>query len=403
MRFETLQECTCPKGVALLLIKSRQMIQRGGIFCIDGQRFTQLVLRAFRLTTVERTGSGVGMCDFAGGVERVGDGAIKIRSGFNKLALAAQEGRKAVERCPVFRREADRIALWEACRDVLRHWIDHGVRIFRVDNPHTKPVAFWAWVIDSLRRDHPDLVFLAEAFTAPTMMAKLAEVGFSQSYTYFTWRHEAWELRDYVTELTQGPLSEYMRPSFWPNTPDILPISLEEKGEAHFLIRLSLAATLSSNYGIYGPLFELGLNKAYPGKEEYIDSEKYEIKNWDWERDTKTKQLITRVNQIRKENTALQSTWNITFHDTDNQQLLCYSKMDEAKENKLLMIVSLDPLHTQSGWVKVPMHEFGLPENEPYVLHDLISDQRYSWKGEWNYVELRPHEMPAHLFRLETL
>lgn len=293
--------------------------------------------------------------------------------------------------------------LWKELKSIVDFWIGKGVRVFRVDNPHTKPFRFWEWLIREVHAKHPDIIFLAEAFTRPRVMEKLAKIGFNQSYTYFTWRNTRTEFKDYLTELTKTDRREYFRPNFWPNTPDILPISLEEKGEPAFLIRLILAATLSSNYGIYGPVFELGLNKAYPGKEEYIDSEKYEIKNWAWERDTKTKQLITRINQIRKENPALQSTWGITFHDTDNQQLLCYSKMDEAKENKLLIVVSLDPLHTQSGWVKVPMYEFGLPDHEPYVLHDLISDQRYSWKGEWNYVELRPHEMPAHLFRLEAL
>jgi len=293
--------------------------------------------------------------------------------------------------------------LWKELKSIVDFWIGKGVRVFRVDNPHTKPFRFWEWLISEVHSKHPDIIFLAEAFTRPRVMEKLAKIGFNQSYTYFTWRNNRDEFREYLTELTQTDRREYFRPNFWPNTPDILPVSLENKGEASFLTRLFLAATLSSNYGIYGPVFELGLNKAYPGKEEYIDSEKYEIKNWDWERDNKIKQLITRINQIRKENIALQSTWGITFHDSDNPQLLCYSKVDQDKENKLLMIVNLDPLYTQSGWVKVPMEQFGLTDGEPYVLYDLISDQRYSWKGEWNFVELRPHEMPAHLFRLEAL
>jgi len=293
--------------------------------------------------------------------------------------------------------------LWKELKSIVDFWIKNGVRVFRVDNPHTKPFRFWEWLIQEVHAKHPDIIFLAEAFTRPRVMEKLAKIGFNQSYTYFTWRNSAEEFREYLNELTQTDRRDYFRPNFWPNTPDILPISLENKGEASFLIRLFLASTLSSNYGIYGPVFELGLNKAYPGKEEYIDSEKYEIKNWDWNRDNKIKQLITRINEIRKENAALQSTFGIAFHESDNAQLLCYSKIDQDKENKLLMIVTLDPLHTQSGWVKVPMQEFGLREGEPYVLHDLISDQRYSWKGEWNYVELRPNDMPAHLFRLESL
>src|SRR5690554_2587408 len=209
-------------------------------------------------------------------------------------------------------------------------------------------------------------------------MEKLAKIGFNQSYTYFTWRNSAEEFREYLNELTQTDRRDYFRPNFWPNTPDILPISLENKGEASFLIRIFLAATLSSNYGIYGPLFELGLNKAYPGKEEYIDSEKYEIKNWDWARRTKTKDLITKLNQIRKQNTALQTTWNIEFHETDNPELMCYSKIDREKGNKLLFIVSLDGEYTQSGWIKVPMEEFGINESEPFVLHDLISGEHYT-------------------------
>jgi starch synthase (maltosyl-transferring) len=272
-----------------------------------------------------------------------------------------------------------------------------------VDNPHTKSFKFWEWLIREVHAKNPDIIFLAEAFTRPRIMEKLAQVGFNQSYTYFTWRNTKEEFQEYLTELTKTDLREYFRPNFWPNTPDILPVSLEDKGEPAFLIRLFLAATLSSNYGIYGPLFELGVNKAYPGKEEYIDSEKYEIKVWDWSRSTKTKELITNINKIRKENTALQSTWNIEFHETDNPQLICYSKIDEDNKNKLLFIASLDPLYTQSGWIKVPMKEFGLPGKDPFVLQDLISGERYSWKGEWNYVELRPQNMPVHLFRLESL
>lgn len=304
---------------------------------------------------------------------------------------------------PVNFETEDWVNLWKELKSIVDFWIDKGVRIFRVDNPHTKPFRFWQWLIEEVHAKHPDIIFLAEAFTRPRIMEKLAKIGFNQSYTYFTWRNNKEELNEYLLELTQTDRREYFRPNFWPNTPDILPISLEEKGEASFLIRLFLAATLSSNYGVYGPLFELGLNKAYPGKEEYIDSEKYEIKNWDWSRDNKVKQLITRINQIRKENAALQSTWGISFHESNNPQLICYSKKDQDEKNKLLLIVSLDPLYSQAGWIKVPLEEFGLVEGELYVLHDLISDQRYSWKGEWNYVELRPHEMPAHLFRLESI
>ena len=291
--------------------------------------------------------------------------------------------------------------LWIELKSIVDFWIGKGVRVFRVDNPHTKPFKFWQWLIKEVHAKNPDIIFLAEAFTRPRIMEQLAKVGFNQSYTYFTWRNSKQEFEEYLRELTKTGLREYFRPNFWPNTPDILPISLEDKGEPSFLIRLFLAATLSSNYGIYGPVFELGLNKAYPGKEEYIDSEKYEIKLWDWERDTKTKQLITQINRIRKENTALQSTWNIEFHEADNPQLICYSKTDQVSGNSLLMIVSLDPLYTQSGWVKVPLKKFGLEGGEPFLLHDLISGEHYSWRGEWNFVELRPNDMPAHLFRVD--
>lgn len=293
--------------------------------------------------------------------------------------------------------------LWKELKSIVDFWIGKGVRIFRVDNPHTKAFKFWEWLIKEIHDKNPDIIFLAEAFTRPRVMEKLAKVGFNQSYTYFTWRNSKEELQEYLVELTKTERREYFRPNFWPNTPDILPISLEEKGEPSFMIRLILAATLSSNYGIYGPVFELGLNKAYPGKEEYIDSEKYEIKNWDWYRGTRTKELITRINELRRENEALQSTWNIEFHQTDNPQLMCYSKMNQDKNNKLLIIVSLDPVYTQSGWVKVPLEYFELNNQGPFIMHDLISGDKYTWRSEWNYIELRPQSMPAHVFRVETM
>ncbi|MEX2594641.1 MAG: alpha-1,4-glucan--maltose-1-phosphate maltosyltransferase [Anditalea sp.] len=291
--------------------------------------------------------------------------------------------------------------LWKEMKSIVDFWIGKGVRIFRVDNPHTKPFRFWGWLIKEVHAKNPDIIFLAEAFTRPRIMEQLAKVGFNQSYTYFTWRNNKEELQEYLIELTKTERREYFRPNFWPNTPDILPISLENKGESSFMIRLILAATLSSNYGIYGPLFELGVNKAYPGKEEYIDSEKYEIKLWDWNRSTRIKELITSINEIRRENKALQSTWNIEFHETDNSQLFCYSKTDE--DNKLLIIVSLDPVYTQAGWVKVPLEYFGLKNRGPFVVHDLISGEQYTWRSEWNYIELRPQSMPAHLFRVEGI
>jgi starch synthase (maltosyl-transferring) len=291
--------------------------------------------------------------------------------------------------------------LWKELKSIVDYWISKGVRIFRVDNPHTKPFKFWEWMIREVHAKHPDIIFLAEAFTRPRIMEQLAKVGFNQSYTYYTWRNSREEIRQYMEELTKTDRREYFRPNFWPNTPDILPISLEEKGEPSFMIRLIMAATLTSNYGMYGPVFEYGLNKAYPGKEEYIDSEKYEIKVWDWQKQTRVKDLIGRVNQIRKENTALQSTWHIEFADIDNTQLIGYCKTDQDKTNKLLIVVNLDPNHTQAGWIKVPLAYLGLSPDQPYQVHDLLTGERYTWNNEWNYIQLNPHHMPAHIFRIE--
>jgi len=232
-------------------------------------------------------------------------------------------------------------------------------------------------------------------------MEKLAKVGFTQSYTYFTWRNTKWEFEEYLTELTKTEMREYFRPNFWPNTPDILPVSLEDKEEPSFLIRLLLAGTLSSNYGIYGPLFEFGLNEAFPGKEEYTRSEKYEIKHWDWFKPTRIKEVIGLLNKIRKENEALQTTWNIEFCETDNDQVICFTKIE--KENKLLIVISLDPEHGQSGWVKVPLKELNFKENEEYEVFDLLTDSKYVWKNEWNYVALHPTQIPGHIFRINKI
>lgn len=289
--------------------------------------------------------------------------------------------------------------LWKELKSVVEFWIDKGVNIFRVDNPHTKSFIFWEWLIQEINKKHEGIIFLAEAFTRPRVMEKLAKVGFNQSYTYFTWRNTKQEFTQYLTELSKTELREYFRPNFWPNTPDILPVSLENRGEASFIQRLVLAATMSSNFGIYGPLFEFGLNEAYPGKEEYTRSEKYEIKHWDWTKETRIKDVIRKVNRIREENPALQTTWNIEFCDTDNDQIICYSKKEGG--NKLLIVVNLDHDHSQTGWVKYPLARFGLSENQPYQVHDLLSGTSYTWENEWNYVALHPQTIPAHIFRLE--
>ena len=302
---------------------------------------------------------------------------------------------------PVNFETADWENLWKELKSIVDFWIDKGVKIFRVDNPHTKSFIFWEWLIGEINKEHNDIIFLAEAFTRPRVMEKLGKIGFTQSYTYFTWRNTKEEFQKYLTELTKSPMRDYFRPNFWPNTPDILPISLENKQDPSFIIRTILAGTLSSNWGIYGPLFEFGLNEAYPGKEEYTRSEKYEVKHWDWSRQTRIKDVITKVNQIRKENAALQSTWNIEFTDTDNENIMAYSKIDQGKTNKLLIAVSLDHQYSQSGWIKVPLKDFGIGENEPYTVHDLLTGSKYIWQNEWNYVALHPQGIPAHIFRIE--
>ena len=233
--------------------------------------------------------------------------------------------------------------------------------IFRVDNPHTKAFPFWEWCIKAVRTEHPDVIFLAEAFTRPRVMQRLAKIGFNQSYTYFAWRNNPWELKEYMLELTKGPMREYFRPNFWPNTPDILTPTLVYGGEPAQLMRVILAATLSSNYGIYGPVYELGVNAPYPGKEEYIASEKYEIKHWDWNAETRTREVITILNRARKHNPALQSTWNVHFADSENQDILCFGKNDEASGNVVIVVVNMNPYQTQGGYFRLPLYELAWP------------------------------------------
>lgn len=292
--------------------------------------------------------------------------------------------------------------LWYELKSIVDYWIDKGVHIFRVDNPHTKPFNFWEWLIREVRNEHPQIIFLSEAFTRPRVMERLAKIGFTQSYTYYTWRNTAYEIKQYMTELTKTDMREYFRPNFWPNTPDILPFSLQQGGEPAFISRLVMAATLSSNYGLYGPVYEFGINAPMaPGKEEYLDSEKYEIKLWDWNAETKIKDVMIRINRVRRENVALQTTWNIEFADTDNERLLAYAKMDDARTNRMLMVVNLDPYHMQAGYIKVPLYYFGMNPGASYVVHDLITGARYNWHHEWNYIELHPTLMPVHVFRIE--
>jgi starch synthase (maltosyl-transferring) len=289
--------------------------------------------------------------------------------------------------------------LWAEMKSNVFFWAQRGVRIFRVDNPHTKPVAFWEYLIKGVREKYPDTVFLSEAFTRPKMMKVLAKAGFSQSYTYFTWRNSKQELIEYFTELTQTDMSEYFRPNLWPNTPDILPFVLQNGGRPAFMIRVLLAATLSTLYGIYSG-YELCENEPLPGREEYLDSEKYQFKDRDWNAPGNIKDWIARLNKIRKENRALQFYDNLRFYPAENDAMLFYGKMTAARDNIILVVVNLDPHRKQHSYVDVPVDQFGQMESDVYEVHDLLNDARYIWRGRRNYVELDPQIQPAHIFQV---
>jgi len=292
-------------------------------------------------------------------------------------------------------------ALWNELKRVFQFWIDQGVHIFRVDNPHTKAFAFWEWVIGEIKKEHGDVLFLAEAFTRPHVMYRLAKLGFSQSYTYFTWRNTKQELTDYFTELTQTDLREYFRPNLWPNTPDILPEFLQVGRRPAFMIRLILAATLAASYGIYGPAFELCENTpAQAGSEEYLNSEKYELKHRDLHSAWSLSEIISRINRIRKENAALHSNHNLRFHTTDNPMLICYSRTTDDLSNVIVVIVNLDAFHRQTGWIDLDLSALGLESGHDFQVHDLLGEGRYLWQGSRNYVELTPESLPAHIFRV---
>ncbi|HEX9637327.1 MAG TPA: alpha-1,4-glucan--maltose-1-phosphate maltosyltransferase [Acidobacteriota bacterium] len=291
--------------------------------------------------------------------------------------------------------------LWHELASVVQFWIDQGVRIFRVDNPHTKPYAFWEWLIGAAKQRYPELIFLSEAFTRPQVMVRLAKLGFTQSYTYFTWRNTKRELTDYLTELTQTEVREYFRPNLWPNTPDILPEHLQYGGRPAFIARLVLAATLGANYGIYGPAFELCENRALtPGREEYLDSEKYQLRHWNLDGEGSLKDIITRVNRARRENPALQTQRGLEFHSIDNDHLIAYSKCSPDQSNIVLVIVNLDFHNTQSGWLELPLEKLGLDPQQAFQVHELLGDGHFFWHGPRNYVQLDPHIMPAHIFRV---
>jgi starch synthase (maltosyl-transferring) len=305
-------------------------------------------------------------------------------------------------------------ALWDSLRDVVLFWIAHGVRIFRVDNPHTKPFAFWEWLIADVRRRHPDVIFLSEAFTRPKVMQRLAKLGFNQSYTYFTWRNTAQELREYLTELTRTETQEYLRPNFFANTPDILHEYLQRGGRPAFEVRLILAATLAASYGIYSG-FELCENAAVrPGSEEYLHSEKYEIRPRNWNQPGALNELIARVNRIRREHRALQFNGTLAFHEVDNPAFLWFSKtppsngvdqFDPAGPDwnaRVFVVANTDPHGMQHGRVRVPLLELGLGPHQPYIVEDLLDEACYTWQGEWNYVKLDPAERMAHIFIIRT-
>ena len=307
---------------------------------------------------------------------------------------------------------ADWQALWTELLEVVRFWIVQGVRVFRVDNPHTKPFAFWEWMIRLVKAEHPEVIFLSEAFTRPRVMEQLAKVGFTQSYTYFTWRNTKWELETYLDELTKTDVADYFRPNFWPNTPDILHEELQNGGRATFLSRVVLAATLSANYGIYGPAFELQEHvPRSPGSEEYAHSEKYEIRWWDLARPDSLSEFIARVNKIRRDHRALQFNDSLQFHPIDNEQIIAYSKVREVPDAEpaagvsgrdvIVTVVSLDLLAVQAGWVELDLEALGIDPERPYVMHDLLTGARYQWQGRHNFVMLDPAGLAAHLFSVE--
>ena len=291
--------------------------------------------------------------------------------------------------------------LWVELKSVITFWIDQGVKIFRVDNPHTKPIPFWQWVISEVNSEYSDVIFLAEAFTRPKVMASLAKVGFTQSYTYFTWRVHKQEIIDYMNELVYGQSRNYFRPNFWPNTPDILPSFMHYQGENIFILRFALAATLASSYGMYGPVYEFYDNVPVTGKEEYYDSEKYEVKRHDWKKTNRMTDIITLINKARKDNPAFHSTWNIQFCHIEDQNLLAFLKATDDLSNIILVVANLDPHAKHSGFVQLPKDRLKLGDHINVKVKDLLTEEHYTWTQEWNYVELDPFKLPFHLFKVE--
>ena len=293
---------------------------------------------------------------------------------------------------------SDHLALWEELKSIIDFWIDQGVKIFRIDNPHTKPFVFWSWMIGEVRKKHPDVMFLAEAFTRPKVMHQLAKAGFTQSYTYFTWRSTKEELMQYVGQLISGESREVYRPNFWPNTPDILAGHLQHAPRSMFIARFVLAATLSSNYGMYGPVYELCENTPIEGREEYIHSEKYELKSWDWDRPGNIKDIISKVNHLRKARPELQTTWNTRFCEIENTKIIAYIKSSDDGKSHTLVVVNLDPQQAQSGYVKVPLYDLKFKLDSRYDVVDLLTGKTAHWQGEWNEVKLDAKDHPVLIF-----
>ena len=305
--------------------------------------------------------------------------------------------------------------LWNELKSIVEFWIQQGIHIFRVDNPHTKPMLFWEWCMAEIHKTTPDVIFLAEAFTRPKIMASLGKIGYTQSYSYFTWRVTKAEIIEYMTQLTQTESREYYRPNFWPNTPDILPYHLHNRNANAFFLRFALAGTLSSNYGVYGAAYEFCDNESFHGREEYWNSEKFEIKHYDWSVRNRLTDLMTQLNHIRRENTALQTTWNIHFTDTSSDKLLSYVKISEntvdagnpdaigkGSKNIIWCIANLDTEGTTTGWINAPKALFGITGSMNLVVTDLLSGETYRWHDEWNYVELNPYKSPIHIFKVEV-
>lgn len=302
---------------------------------------------------------------------------------------------------PIYFESEDYKALWDECLTILEYWIDLGIKVFRVDNPHTKPYFFWQWIIAEIKKKHPDIIFLAEAFTKPKVMQQLAKQGYTQSYTYFTWRNNKHELIEYMEDLTRTEQREYMRPNFWPNTPDINPFHLQGANESKHIQRYVLAATLSSNIGIYGPIFEQMISEPLPGKEEYMDSEKFQIRHFDWFKQNRLIALITKINQIRHNHEALQQTNNIKFCHIENENLLAFYKWNDEKTDEVLIVINLDDHNLQQGHVQMPLGELGVNEGQRVQMHDLITGNFYDWYHQWNFVELDA-SLPFHIFAINT-